>query len=214
MLKKLNLIIADDHQLTLDGLINIISKNQNINIIRTAKNGSEVIKILESENIDIIIFDIDMPVMDGIELSNVVSKKYSNIKMLTVTMHTEPWVIKKLLKNNVKAIVDKTDSSEEIEKALCAVIEGNTYYCDSIKNKIFDNLTPNKVEQKSFLINLTNREKEVLQYITDGLTSSEIASKLFISTSTIESHRANLLLKFGVKNVAELIKKAIDMNFI
>lgn len=211
---KYNLIIADDHKMFIDGLISILSDAPEFSVTLTAKNGAQVEKYLSingAENLDLLITDLTMPEMDGIELNKIVKEKYPSLKTLVVSMHIDGSMIDKLIRNNVDGYVPKNAEKDELLTAIRTIIKGEKYFSSEIKKAYTDAMFENKKAEE---INLTEREKEVLKLIAEENTTQEIADKLFLSKHTIESYRKNLISKLNVKNLAGLTKHALKMGLL
>lgn len=209
MQDKAKLIIVDDHSVILNGIRNIVSEIDFIEIAGTANSGREALEILNTKNVDIIITDVEMEDVDGIELTKIVKKEYPHISVMAVTQHSEPWIISKLMEQDIDAIVlkSKTDA-EEIQQALQNIKAGSKYYSPEIKELFFQSEIPKN--NKPYL---TGREKEILTLICKEHTINEIAAKLSISASTVESHRKNLFIKLKVKSQSGMVREAIRHGF-
>jgi DNA-binding NarL/FixJ family response regulator len=198
----------------IDGLISILNDAPEFSVILTAKNGAQVEKYLSingADNIHLLITDLTMPEMDGIELNKIVKSKYPSLKTLVVSMHIDGMMIDKLIKNNVDGYVPKNAEKEELLTAIRSIIKGDKYFSPEIKKAYTDAMFENKKMEE---ISLTDREKEVLKLIAEENTTQEIADKLFLSKHTIESYRKNLISKLNVKNLAGLTKHALKMGLL
>ena len=208
------LVVADDHKMFLDGLISIIAHESDYEIIYTASNGSDLKKYLDintDDQIDLAILDINMPKMDGIALNLHIKKNHPGIKTLIVSMLSTPDKIYELTQDGVNGYIPKNSRKEELLKAIETILKGSNYFSDSIK----ETYTKSVFEQKqSNEINLSKREKEILQLIAKEYTTQEIADKLFLSKYTIEGYRTSLISKLNVKNVVGLAKHAIKMGLV
>ncbi len=209
-----NIILADDHTMFLDGLLSIFNAEENFRVLTTATNGQQVTKFLEINSANIphlIISDISMPDMNGIALNNHIKKHYPEIKVLIVSMHTNPEMIDALVHNNVDGYISKNATKAELLNAAKSILKGEKYFSQTIKQAYTDKLFSNK---KTEQVALTTREKEVLKLIAEEFTTQEIADKLFLSKHTIESYRKNLISKLDVKNLAGLTKYAIKLGLV
>jgi DNA-binding NarL/FixJ family response regulator len=209
------IIIADDHDITLHGLVSVVEKMVDISIVGTAKTGIEAINILKIKEVNLVITDIDMPDMDGIELLKLINQKYPTIKVLACTMHLNSWTLQKLIKHNIAGIVSKHSVLNDVENAINSALNEEKFYSKEVK-AVLKNIEQNKAQINSNYnkVNLTNREQQILQYIAQGFISTQIATELSISINTIESHRRNLFLKFDVRNAMELVRKAMEKGMI
>lgn len=205
------LLIADDHQLFREGILDLFSKHKKISHILEANNGQEAIDSVQNNEIDIILMDISMPIINGMDATITIKEKYPDIKIVMLTMHDTQNYIKKLLQIGVDGYLLKTTSSEELKLAIDTVINGQKYYGTAVQSTFINSFNSDTLVQE---INLTKREKEILILICNELNTNEIAEKLFISSYTVESHRKNLLAKTGSKNVAGLVRFAIQNKFI
>ncbi len=211
---KYNLIIADDHKMFLDGLLSIFESEKAYNILLTAKNGAQVAKyvgINSNEQIDLIITDITMPEMDGIALTKILKEKNSNLKILAVSMHTNPDMIDTLIESDVDGYVPKNAEKKELLKAIETILKGDKYFSREISDIFMKNRFSKKEKEN---IKLTKREVDVITLIAQEFTTQEIADKLFLSKHSIESYRKNLIAKLGVRNLAGLTKHAIKMKYL
>jgi len=209
-----NIIIVDDHKMFLEGLLGILQKEENFNILFTANTGSNVVKYLEindPKTIQLVITDISMPEVDGIELNNLIKKKYPSVKVLVVSMHHDPIKISTLINDHVDGYVPKNAEKEELLLAINTILGGKKYFSESIKT-VYSNSIFN--EESKTTAPLTKREKEVLTLIAQEFTTQEIADKLFLSKHTVESYRKNLIAKLNVRNLAGLTKQAIKMGLV
>lgn len=209
-----NLIIADDHKMFIDGLMSILKEAPEFTINTTFKNGAQVVKYLDINGVDdlhLLITDLTMPEMDGIELNKMVKDKYPSLKTLVVSMHIDGQMIDKLIRNNVDGYVPKNAEKEELLDAIRTIVKGEKYFSTEIKRAYTDAMFENKKAEE---VSLTEREKEVLKLIAEENTTQEIADILFLSKHTIESYRKNLISKLQVKNLAGLTKHAIKMGLL
>ena len=211
---KYNLIIADDHKMFIDGLMSILKDAPDLAVTLTAKNGAQVAKYLEingADELHLLITDLTMPEMDGIELNKIVKDNYPGLKTLVVSMHIDGGMIDKLIRNNVDGYVPKNAEKEELLNAIRTILGGEKYFSAEIKRAYTDAMFENKKQEE---ISLTDREIEVLKLIAEENTTQEIADTLFLSKHTIESYRKNLISKLQVKNLAGLTKHAIKMGLL
>lgn len=205
--------IADDHPLVLNGVRHILSKSTDIALAESYKNGTELLAGLEKSQPDVLLLDIQMPGQTGDELAEIISRDFPKVRLLALTNLDNVYYIKLMLRKGVHGYILKTTEEDILLEAIRTVNRGDTYLEPLLKEKVRqDNLQAKK--QLSANLILSTREKEVLQYISSDLTSQEIAEKLFVSKSAVDNHRLNLLMKMGVKNVAALVKKAIQLGLI
>lgn len=215
-MKTIKIFIADDHPLYLKGLVDVLGEQDEFEVVGTAENGKIAVEKIPSLNIDVVLMDITMPEMDGIEATKAILAKNSQLKVLILTMHNEARFIKTCLEIGAKGYVLKTIAQEDIIKAIHHVAENKSFLGEDVQEKLLNSLSNNDndrtAEELSNLI--TQRELEILKLIADGLTSQDIADKLYISKNTVETHRKNMLSKLNVKNTTALVKIANDKGLI
>lgn len=214
-MKKYRLVIADDHKMFLDGLLSILSSNEEYDIILTANSGKNVAKYLDINNakepIDLVITDVNMPDLNGIELNKHIKSNHPRTKTLVVSMLHDSVTVQTLTKENVDGYVPKNAEKEELLEAIESILGGDKYFSQSIKDVYLKGMFSN---EKSLIESLSKREKEVLKLIAEENTTQEIADKLFLSKHTIESYRKNLISKLEVRNLAGLTKYAIKLGLL
>lgn len=208
----INIAIAEDQVLFRKGIISLLNTFNTVTVCIEAGNGKELLENLSksSDTIHICLIDLNMPILNGIETMKQIRKLYPSIKNIILTIHEEEKYIHKLIEEGANAYLAKNTNPDELEKALHAVIKQDYYFNDASIKAMHNNLKGKK--NKSIYtssIDLTRREKEILNLICQEFTSQEIAQKLFISESTANGHRNNLLLKIGCKNTAGLVLFAI-----
>jgi two-component system response regulator DegU len=215
----IKIILVDDHRIVRDGLKSLLSGEKDITIIGEASNGEEALIINRELKPDIIIADITMPEMNGIEMTRLISKENTKTKVLMVSMHDNEDYINQALEVGAAGFLLKDSSKDELIKAIKAVYAGETY-CSGEVSKILLNKFLSSSRSKRLKVEaevkleLTKREKEILKLISDGLSNKEIATQLFVSTRTVDTHRYNLMQKLEVKNGAELVRLAFKLNLI
>lgn len=212
-MNKINLLIADDHTMFLQGIMSLLEKEPNIGVVDTAINGIEALEIIKKGNIDFIILDISMPEMDGIELSKILKKEYPDVKILIVSTHSNVMMISRLIRIGVNGYLLKNAEKAELLKAINTIALGENYFAEELEEKHLSNSS--KIEkQVSNLTELSSREKEILILIAHEYNTAEIAEKTFISLNTVNTHRRNLLSKLNAKNTAGLVKYAVENGLV
>ncbi|KYG84742.1 hypothetical protein AWW67_01470 [Roseivirga seohaensis] len=211
---KIKILVADDHQVIIDGLEAIISTTEHLEFIGGASNGKEVISKVESQPVDLILMDINMPEMDGLECTAYLSKNYPNIRVIALSMHDNPRLAKRMIKNGAFGFLLKNSSKANILTAISEVMQGRNFFDPMLMSTFFD--ADNKKSSSSFSKKdlLTKREIQIIQLICQEKTTAEIADELSISTHTVESHRGNIMLKLELKNSVGLVKWAIQNEVI
>jgi DNA-binding NarL/FixJ family response regulator len=209
----INVVIVDDHLLILKGLKEMLKASDNINVVAVFSDGKTLLDYLETNQPDILLLDINIPNINGLDICKKVALKYSNIKILALTNYNENSIVKNMMRNGAKGYLLKNCSQQELIESIHTVYQGGNYFSKEIENQLVKDSIESK-KNNSFMPKLTRREKEVLIEISAEKTNQEISECLFISVKTVESHRNNLLQKFGVKNTAGLIKEALIKGYI
>jgi DNA-binding NarL/FixJ family response regulator len=211
MTDTINIAIVDDHELFRDGLkLVLFHINPTFRITETS-NGQEFLKSLALSVPDIVLMDINMPVLNGRETTNKALEMVPGLRIIAVTMYGEENFYMQMIEAGVKGIILKKSGKFELEQAIQEVLYGGNYFSQEILRKMAMRLNRKKTDSR---IALTERELEVLVKICSGFTNSEIAEKLFISSKTVEVHKSNIFKKTGVKNSAQLVIYGIKKGFI
>ena len=207
-MEKHKIIIVDDHQLFRNGLKFILNEIKNIQVVGEASNGQEFLDLLEYGIPDLVLMDINMPVMNGVTATKIALEKYPHLNILVLSMYGETEYYNTMIDIGVKGFILKDVDNKELEDSINKVISGGTYFSQE--------LLLNLIKNKSFNENiiLTKREKEVLELICKGYSNQQISDQLFISQRTVERHRSNLLLKTDSKNSISLVLYAIRHKLI
>jgi DNA-binding NarL/FixJ family response regulator len=218
-MKKIKIAIADDQVLFRKGMVNIINGFQDTEIIMEASDGVEFLENLSSltKIPDIAILDLSMPNLNGIETTKILHEKYSNVKVIILSVYSEDRFVTHLMELGVNAYLFKNVEPPEVEKAIQAVLEKDFYFNEAFLTAMRKRMTgkkPRLLIQDNIPSLLTQRELEVLDLICKQYTAQEIGEKLFISTRTVDGHRNNLLEKTGMKNTAGLVVFSIKNNLI
>lgn len=207
------IVIADDHRMFIDGLKALLKNEKDINVVGEALNGIGVLDILSKEQVDIVLLDINMPEMDGIETIKAIHKNFPQVKTIILTMDNKHEFIVGLAAEGASGYILKNTGRTELLEAIQIVQQGGTFYSQSVSETIMNHLK-NGHEQKPESIHLTDRETEIIKLIAEEFSTKEIAEKLFISDNTVETHRKNIMAKLNTKNVAGLVKYAIQNKLI
>jgi DNA-binding NarL/FixJ family response regulator len=210
----LNLLIADDHQLFVDGLVKIFESEKMIGKIFTANDGRETLNIISLHQIDCVIIDINMPVLNGLEATKYIKKENPDIKVIVVSMLCDVTIVSKLLKAGADAFINKDTGKGELINAIHKVMNNEKYISPEISLDLFSFLSARKINSSENEKHLTGREIEIIRHIADGLTNQEIAVKLFLSTVTVDTHRKNILSKLQLKNTAALVRYAVENKLL
>lgn len=206
-MSKIRIGIVDDHQVVVNGLTTMLSNFDTLEVVFTSTQSTDVIKQLESISLDVLLMDIQMPQLDGIELTKLISKSFPSIRTLVFSSFENSHYVKQAIRNGAAGYLLKNADHQTISEAITQVMKGETYI-DRVVEKMMvkESITGHK--QSSFEAVLTNREGEILKLIAEEYSNQQIADKLFVSLRTIEAHRFNLTQKLGIKNIAGLTKEA------
>lgn len=204
------ILLVDDHQLVLDGLKSIFEGDNALEIVGVANNGQEALRYLKHVKIDLVLTDINMPEMDGVQLTKEIRSKKLPQKVIVLTMHNEKSLIKELMEVGADGYLLKTSNQQEMIAAVKAVLDGKKYFSSEVTLSLLSD--DQSAMQNDY--DLTQRETEILQLIAEGFSNKEIGEKLFISHRTVDTHRTNMMKKLEVKNIAGLIRFAIQNNII
>lgn len=202
-----NVFIVDDHYMVIEGIRSLLQHEKGIEWMGHAMTAESCVSFLNSRQPDVIFMDINLPDKSGIDLCKEVNQKYPSIAIVGLSTFNQQSFISKMMENGASGYVLKNATKEELLFAIQTVMRGRTFLSHEAA------MIAEKKESDDLPV-LTRREKEVLELIADGLTTQEIANKLFVSAATVETHRKNLLLKLEAKNVAAMVKIAAKMNLI
>ena len=202
-------IIVDDHVIYRKGLRTVLNEIPFVKVIAEASNGKELLRILKTNTADVILMDINMPEMDGIEATKKVLEKYPDTEIIALTMHEEIGYFNKMIEAGAKGFLLKKTNKEQLESALKTVFYGETYFADEFVISTQTNKKPQKTN-----VQISDREKDVLKLISKGCSNAEIADKLKLSKRTVDGHKARLFDKTATKNAPNLVMFAIKHGLI
>ncbi|WP_258097187.1 response regulator transcription factor [Marinoscillum pacificum] len=215
MENKITIMLVDDHPMIRDAMSLYFSKTNEIEILAEANNGKEALDLLKDKQFDLVITDIAMPEMNGVEFLTALQEQNIQQDVLVISMINEVSQVKKMISLGAKGYVLKNSPKEEILQAIKSIRSGETYYSKEVYEIIMGQLTGRKPKQRLTVeIPLSRREKEIVKLVMDELTNQEIAEKLFISVRTVEAHKRNILEKTGCKTVAGLAIYAIERGIV
>ncbi len=217
MEKACKIIIVDDHNIFRDALKFVLAQSPDMEVVAEASNGLEFLALLDNMVPDIVLMDIAMPVLNGVEATKEALRKYPDLKIIALSMYGDELYYFKMLEAGVQGFVLKESGSDELLQAINTVLNGESFFsnhilCNIIKDLAHDSIPPPEAEKKE--IKLSKRENEVLELICAGYSNNEIAIKLGISKRTIEGHRSSLINKTGAKNSVHLVLFAMKNNIL
>jgi DNA-binding NarL/FixJ family response regulator len=205
-MKKIKILLADDHTIVLDGLKAVLKDNEALEVIGEVKNGEEVLAFVATQHVDVIVLDINMPLMDGITCARKLKTKYTHVRIIILTMYAQKSFVEEIVRIGVDGCLLKSNSGQELSHAIERVMEGRSYY-DRINSFVVE-------KDEVFQYKLSKREIEIVKLLAEGLTSVQIGDKLFIAEHTVKTHRKNILRKTGASNTSQLVQFALNNQLI
>ncbi|MBN2613706.1 MAG: response regulator transcription factor [Bacteroidales bacterium] len=209
----IKVVIVDDHEIFRNGLETLLNRIENVKLSGIFTNGAEFLEQLPNTNADIVLMDIKMPVMDGIEATGKALKIKPGLKIVALSMFDDEEYLQDMLKEGAKGFLLKSITGKNLAYALSVVFSGNNYYSEELlayfTRRYIKEIQPEKDENQ-----ITKREMEILQLVAQGLSNQEIADKLFISKRTVDGHKNNLIVKTGSKNIVDLLVYSIKNGLV
>jgi len=210
----IKILIADDHQLFREGLVNLLSESDEIEIIAQAENGKDAIEMAKTNLPDIVIMDIGMPVINGVEATSILKEELPGIKIIALSMHTEKQFIKGMLEAGASGYLFKNCTYNQLIEAIKTVYEGKKYLSNKITEVLIEDYLGKEDDQNVPTPELSDREMEILKLYAEGHTTRNIAEKVFVSIKTVGSHKQNILEKLNLKTTTDLVKFALKKGII
>ncbi len=208
---EIKVVIVDDHQVVLDGFIARLALEKGIEVVGTASNGMEAVEVVKQLNPDVILMDVSMPVMNGIDATKVIRDENQDAKVLMLTMHNNREYIMKVMQAGAVGYMLKETSAEKMVQAIITVNQGSTYFCESVTQTLFSQeVIPSAPKANP----LSRREEAILKLVAQGHSSKKIATLLDISCRTVETHRQNIKHKLDLHSTAELAKYAFEHKLL
>lgn len=210
----IKIILADDHQILLDGIKAILEQDEALAVVGTAANGLQVLELLKTQTADVLLLDLMMPVMDGLETTMHVKKQYPTINILILTTNDEGSIITSIFKRGATGYLLKNASQDILIQGIKDAAIGKKVLSPHLTAKMIESLSEPNKPKKGDIPRITKRELEVIQLIAKEYTTQEIANALYVSTNTVATHKRNLFVKMDVKNSVGMIKKASDWGLL
>jgi two-component system, NarL family, response regulator NreC len=207
---SIKILLADDHTMMRHGLTKSFEQVKDIEVIGQATNGHSIIEMAKELSPDVIVMDISMPELNGIEATRMITRDYPEVKVIGLSMHESDKYVREMFKAGACGYLLKNCPFEELIDAIKTVYGGKTYISPSIGNMVIKDYAGQSQEQESAFSVLSQREREVLQLFAEGKTTKQIASHLYISPKTVEAHRLRIMNKLNIDNIAQLTKYAIQ----
>ena len=211
---SIKILIADDHQLFREGLINLLSDSSEIEVIAQAEDGKEAIIKAKKFNPDIVIMDIGMPIMNGVEATGILKKELPDIKVIAISMYSDKHFIKGMLEAGASGYLLKSCTYDQLIEAINAVYSGKKYLSNKITEVIIHDYLGKEEEIPNNDPKLSERESEILKLFAEGKTSREISELLFVSVKTVGTHKQHILEKLELKSITDMVKYAMKKGII
>jgi len=215
-MNKIRILLVDDHSLVRSGLMKLLEPQKEFQVVGEAGDGEEAIALVKKHQPDVVLMDLSMPKMSGLEATKIIGEKYPHVRVLVLTMHDNEEYVFQILKAGAGGYILKDSGREELVKAIQAVARGEKYFSSRISEIMVQGYLK-KGEAKTPLegsddLPLTKREREVLAFVAEGLNNQQIAEKLFISPRTVDTHRTNIMQKLDIHDTANLVRFAIEQQ--
>lgn len=215
MNNDVRILLADDHNIVLDGLNALLQDLDGVTVVEKCSNGKMVLEFLVDNEVDLILLDIDMPIVNGLEVAEIVTAQYPKTKIIALSMHNKLSYVKKMLQNGAMGYLLKSTTKQEIGQAIRSVISQNERYISpKLRKEILSDIFVDDTNALKKPPVVTKRERQVLDLIANEHTNTEISEMLAISVNTVEFHRKNLLNKFDVRNSVGLIRVAFRLGLL
>ena len=208
-MSKTKILVVDDHAIVLDGIKSLLAEIENVTIAATATNATDALELLRQTKAELVITDINMPGMDGMEFIKTIRSNFPPTKIIVLSLHDEAHFVRNIMKQRVQGYILKNDASSELIEAVNRVLSGKTFFSSKISQVIMEQINTPDSEKL-----LTEREIEIVKLIAGEFSNKQIAEKLFISERTVESHRKNIFRKTETNSIVGLIKFAYANNII
>ena len=214
-MNKLRIILAEDHETIRDGLKLLVNSRSDMEVVGEADNGRTALQLAEEFSPDVVVIDISMPELNGLQATKKLKDKSPQVKVLILTRHSEPGYLQELLQAGASGYVLKQSKSEELIRAILTVAAGQTYLDPAITEKVVTQLRESgQVTRKAPNANLTAREADVLRLIALGYVNKEVAARLNLSIKTVEAHKSNAMNKMGMKSRVDIVRYAILQDWL
>ena len=215
-MKNVRIVVADDHQIIIDGLKTLLAGMEGVDVVGEAANGREALRVVREARPDIVIMDVAMPELNGIEATRQITSEFPGVKVIVLSMHAEKRFVSLMFKAGAKAYLSKENAFKELSRAIKAVITGTSYLSPKIATALVEDYVDvvRAATDRLEASTLSPRELEVLQLLAEGRSTREAAGILYVSVKTVETHRRNIMEKLGLKGVADLTRYAIREGLI
>lgn len=215
-MQKIRVLVVDDHTIVRDGICALLALAGDIDVVGEATNGNEALKMVEKLQPDVVLMDVAMPIMGGLEATRRISKDFPKTRVLIITQYDDKEYVFPALEAGASGLISKAGASSELAVGIRAVYQGDSFLSPSVAKVLVENyqITAGERSQQDPYKNLTEREREVLKLITEGYTTQEIANMLVITPKTVDGHKTSLMAKLGIHNKIDLVKYALRKGII
>ena len=214
-MEKIKVLVVDDHTIVRDGVCALLTLAGDIEVVGEAADGSEALKLVEDLEPDVVLMDIAMPIMGGLEATRRICKRFPKTKVLVLTQYDDKEYVFPVIEAGASGFISKVAASAELVSGIRSIYQGDSYLSPSITKLVVENYQhgSERVHNDPYQ-QLTSRERDVLKLVVEGYTTQEIADKLIVSPKTIEGHKTNLMAKLGIRNRIELVRYALRKGII
>ena len=212
--ESINIVIAEDHNLYLEGFMALLKQFPDLQIIAGANSGTELITLLETCKPAIVILDIKTTGMNALHVIKTIDQKMPWIRIISLLSNSHPFYMREMLKYGTKGFLSKNSSAQELVECIRNVYSGKTFFCQQSASALLQDIIPEYSENEPNYRNITTREIELITFLASGYSTKEISGKLFISPKTVERHKTNILAKLKVKNTAQLVRIAVENGLL
>jgi len=215
-MQKIRVLVVDDHTIVRDGICALLALAGDIDVVGEATNGNEALKLIEKLQPDVVLMDVSMPIMGGLEATRRISKEYPNTRVLIITQHDDKEYVFPVIEAGASGLISKAGASSELAAGIRAVYHGDSFLSPSVARVLVENYqnTAGERSQQDPYKKLTEREREVLKLLAEGYRTQEIADMLVITPKTVEGHKTGLMAKLGIHNKIDLVKYALRKGII
>jgi len=215
-MQKIRVLVVDDHTIVRDGISALLSLAGDIEVVGEATNGNEALKLVSELHPDVVLMDIAMPIMGGLEATRRISKEYPKTKVLVITQHDDKEYVFPVLESGASGLISKAGASSELSSGIRSVYRGDSFLSPSVARLLVENFqnTAGERNKQDPYYTLTGREREILKLLAEGYSNQEIAEMLVITPKTVEGHKTNLMAKLGIHNRIDLVKYALRKGII
>ncbi|MCK4273379.1 MAG: response regulator transcription factor [Dehalococcoidales bacterium] len=215
-MQKIRVLVVDDHTIVRDGISALLALAGDIEVVGEATNGNEALKLVSELHPDVVLMDIAMPIMGGLEATRRISKEFPKTRVLVVTQHDDKEYVFPVLESGASGLISKAGASSELASGIRSVYRGDSFLSPSVARLLVENFqsTAGERSKQDPYNNLTGREREILKLLAEGYSNQEIAEMLVITPKTVEGHKTNLMSKLGIHNRIDLVKYALRKGII